>query len=102
MSEVPAHADAVITPLPVHDRQVTQAPVVDERIEPDAHVGMEEEEEEEEFEEEEEEDEGGLTVPAVVQPEEHVPLQAFEVRPAVLPYVPTGQAVHEIAPDVSE
>ena len=92
-SEVPVHADAVITPVPVHDRQVTQAPVVDERIEPDAHVGTEEEEEEVE---------GGLTVPAVVQPEEHVPLQEFEVRPAVLPYVPTGQAVHEVAPDVSE
>jgi hypothetical protein len=86
VSEVPVHADAVITPVPVHDRQDTQAPVVDERIEPDAHVGMEEEEEEEEFEEEEDEvDEGGLTVPAVEQPEEHVPLQAFEVRPAVLP-----------------
>jgi hypothetical protein len=101
VSEVPVHADAVITPVPEHDRQVTQAPVVDERIEPDAHVGMEEEEEEEEFEEEEEDD-GGLTVPAVEQPEEHVPLQAFEVRPAVLPYVPTGQAVHNVAPDVSE
>jgi hypothetical protein len=86
VSEVPVHADAVITPVPEHDRQDTQAPVVDERIEPDAHVGMEEEEEEEEFEEEEDEvDEGGLTVPAVEQPEEHVPLQAFEVRPAVLP-----------------
>jgi len=84
VSEVPVHADAVITPVPVHDRQVTQVPVVDERIEPDAHVGTEEEEDEEEFEVEEE-DEGGLTVPAVVQPEEHVPLQEDVVRPAVLP-----------------
>ena len=84
------------TPYPLHVRHATHVPDADERISPVEHVGRDDDEEDEE----DDDDDGGLTDPAA-QPE-HCPLQVDTVNPALLPYVPLGQAVHEEAPAAEE